>query len=61
MRTKLAHTTGAFAEIIGRNLVRIPGVAAIGCAVTGTAVLWGAGWAFLTATAFLLALDWRIR
>jgi hypothetical protein len=38
----------------------LPGLAAVGCAVAGTWLLWGLGWGLLVAAAFLLALDLRI-
>lgn len=56
MRTKLSRGLTATAEIAGRAVRSLPGVAATGCAVTGTAILWGAGWAFLAAVPFLLLL-----
>lgn len=37
----------------------IPGLAAMGCAIAGTWLLWGIGVALLVAAAFLLALDAR--
>lgn len=37
----------------------LPGVAAVGCAVAGTWLLWGLGWALLAAVPFLLVLDYR--
>ena len=37
----------------------LPGLAAVGCAVAGAFVLWGAGVALLVAAAFLLLLDAR--
>ena len=56
MRTKLTRLAGAAAALAGRTVKSLPGVTALGCAVTGSAVLWGAGWAFLTAVPFLLIL-----
>jgi hypothetical protein len=43
-----------------RPLRLLPGLAAVGCAVAGTWLLWGLGWGLLVAAAFLLALDLRI-
>lgn len=37
----------------------LPGLAAIGCAVAGTFLLWGLGVALLVAAAFFLLLDAR--
>lgn len=37
----------------------LPGVAAVGCAVTGSWLLWGLGWALLVAVPFLLLIDAR--
>lgn len=37
----------------------LPGIAAVGCAVAGTWLLWSLGWALLVAAAFLLLLDAR--
>jgi hypothetical protein len=37
----------------------LPGLAAVGCAVAGTWLLWSLGWALLVAAAFLLLLDAR--
>lgn len=37
----------------------IPGLAAIGCGVAGSFLLWGAGVALLVAAGFLLLLDAR--
>ncbi len=37
----------------------LPGLAAIGCAVAGTWLLWSLGWALLVAAGFLLLLDAR--
>lgn len=39
--------------------VTVPGVAALGCAVTGSWLLWGAAVALLVAVPFLLLLDAR--
>lgn len=47
------------AEALGRAVRSLPGVAALGCAVTGAAIEWGTGWAFLAAVPFLLLLDGR--
>lgn len=37
----------------------LPGLAALGCAVAGSLLLWGVGVALLVAVPFLLALDAR--
>ncbi len=37
----------------------LPGLAAVGCAVAGTWLLWSLGWALLVAAGFLLLLDAR--
>lgn len=37
----------------------IPGLGALGCAVAGSYVLWGLGWALLVAVPFLLLIDAR--
>lgn len=56
MRKKLSRLAGGFATALGRCVRSLPGVAALGCAVTGAAILWGVGWAFLAAVPFLLLL-----
>jgi hypothetical protein len=56
VRTRLTRLTGAAAVGLGKAVRSLPGVAALGCAVTGTAILWGTGWAFLAAVPFLLIL-----
>jgi hypothetical protein len=48
-RTRLL---AAAASGLGRALLRLPGIAAVGCAVTGTFLL--------VAAAFLLAIDLRM-
>jgi hypothetical protein len=37
----------------------VPGLGAVGCAVAGTWLLWGLGWALLAAVPFLLLIDAR--
>lgn len=56
MRDRFRRFTGTVAAAAGRAVRSLPGIGSMGCAVTGTAVLWGAGWAFLTAAGYLLAL-----
>ena len=43
-----------------RVLSRLPGFAALGCAVTGVLLLFGVGWALLAAVPFLLLWDRRL-
>jgi hypothetical protein len=43
--------------VTGARLV--PGLGAVGCAVAGTWLLWGLGWALLAAVPFLLLIDAR--
>jgi len=56
VRAKLTRLAQTAATLAGRSVKSLPGVAATGCAVTGAAILWGAGWAFLAAVPFLLLL-----
>lgn len=58
MRRDLATPAGLLVRFLLRYL---PGVLAIACAVCGTYVLFGVGWALLAAVPFLLALDWTAR
>lgn len=44
---------------VARPARLLPGLAAVGCAVAGSWLLWGAGWALLAAVPFLLLLDAR--
>jgi hypothetical protein len=37
----------------------LPGLAAVGCAIAGTWLLWGLGWALLAAVPFLMVIDAR--
>lgn len=60
MRTRLTRLAGRAATIAGHAVRSLPGVAATGCAVAGTAILWGTGWAFLSAVPFLLLMDRRV-
>jgi hypothetical protein len=53
---KLTRYAATAATLAGRSVRSLPGVAAAGCAVTGSAILWGAGVAFLSAVPFLLLL-----
>jgi hypothetical protein len=46
-------------ERLSRPARLLPGVGAIGCAVAGSWLLWGLGWALLVAAGFCLALDLR--
>jgi MYXO-CTERM domain-containing protein len=54
--SKLSRALGAAAELAGRQIRTLPGVAALGCAAAGTWHLWGWGWALLVAAGFLLVL-----
>lgn len=44
----------------GRLVRGLPGLAAMGCAIAGTWLLFGLGWALLVAVPFLMLLDARI-
>ena len=48
---------GSLAEVAGRAVASLPGVLALACAVVGVFLLFGVGWAFLSAVPFLLAMD----
>lgn len=54
---KMRDRAGAAAEAAGRAVRSLPGLAAVGCGVTGAAIIWGTGVAFLVAAGFLLAID----
>jgi hypothetical protein len=56
VRVRLTRLIGSLAEHAGRRVKAVPGVAAAACGVTGTCLLWGAGWAWLCASGFLLVL-----
>jgi hypothetical protein len=47
-------------ELAGRAVASLPGILAIGCAVTGVYLLAGTAWALIAAVPFLLILDWRV-
>lgn len=49
----------AAATWLARPVRVLPGIGALGCAVAGTWLLWGLGWALLAAVPFLLVLDHR--
>lgn len=57
MKAKVRAASLVAAEMAGRAIRRLPGVAALGCAVGGVYILWGLGWALLAAVPFLLVLD----
>lgn len=48
------------ADVAGRALVRLPGVAAFGCAVGGAYELAGVGVALLAAAVMFLLIDARM-
>lgn len=50
----------ALADAAGRAVASLPGLAAFACAVAGTVMLAGTGWALIVAAAFLLLLDRRM-
>lgn len=56
MRVRLTRYLNTAAGVAGRTVRSLPGVAAAVCGVVGANVLWGAGWAWLTAAGFLLIL-----
>lgn len=58
--TRFRQILGDAAEFSGRALVRLPGLAAVGCAVAGSYLLWGLGVALLVAAGFLLLIDRRM-
>ena len=45
---------------LGRALVRLPGLAAFVCAVSGVYLLAGLGWALIAAAVMLLLVDRRM-
>lgn len=57
MKARIKAGALAAAGLAGRALLRVPGLAALGCAVGGAYVLWGLGWALLVAVPFLLVID----
>lgn len=57
MKARIKAAGLAAAGLAGRALLRVPGVAAVGCAVGGAYILWGPGWALLVAVPFLLMID----
>src|SRR3954464_12194076 len=58
-RRMLAGWAAAVLGWCARPARLLPGLAAVGCAMAGTWLLWGLGWALLVASAFLLLLDAR--
>ena len=56
MRVRLARYAAGLATLAGKTVRSIPGIAAGVCAVVGARLLWGDGWAWLTAAGFLLLL-----
>lgn len=60
LRARLHTATLALAAGLGRALVRLPGLVAFVCAVVGTYLLAGLGWALLAAAAMLLLVDRRM-
>jgi hypothetical protein len=59
VRRALAARARLSWALITRPARLLPGLSAIGCAVAGTWLLWGLGWALLVAVPFLLLLDAR--
>ena len=53
----MRRLAGSLAEAAGRAVASLPGVLALACAVVGVFLLFGVGWAFLSAVPFLLAMD----
>lgn len=60
MPARLSRAVGSLAELAGRAVRSLPGVASMGCGVTGSAILWGTGWAFLTAAGFLAVAAFEV-
>jgi hypothetical protein len=58
--TRIRAALGYTAELAGRAVVRLPGFAALGCAVAGTWLLAGLGWSLIVAAGFLLLVDRRM-
>lgn len=47
-------------RVLGRLMRGVPGLAALGCAVSGVWLQFGLAWALLAAVPFLLVLDARM-
>lgn len=59
VRAAVGAATVAVLGVLVRPARLLPGLAAIGCAVAGSWLLWGIGVALLVAVPFLLILDAR--
>lgn len=59
LRFRLRLLWRGLVEWLTRPARLLPGLAAIGCAVAGSFLLWGLGVALLVAVPFLLLLDAR--
>lgn len=57
---RLRARLGDVAELAGRTLIRLPGLLSLGCAVAGTYLLVGLGWALVVAAAYLFLVDRRM-
>lgn len=60
LRARARQVMLAAAAAAGRAFVRLPGLAAVACAVAGTYLLAGSGWALIVAAGFLLLVDRRM-
>jgi hypothetical protein len=54
--SRLTRALTAGATLAGRAVRSLPGLLSAGFGITGSAILWGTGWAFLTASAFAAVL-----
>ena len=58
--SRLTRTAVTVATLAGRTVRTLPGVLSAGCGITGAAILWGTGWAFLVASGFAAALAFEV-
>lgn len=60
LRSRVRTAALAGAHLLGRSLARLPGIAALVCAVAGVYLLAGVGWALIAAAVLLLLVDRRM-